>query len=92
LIPLLGLSTIPWFLVNDTDVQIPAYGSQTISGNLTVNPGLDDVYEIPLPKSINTTNCRLVLGPTDQPFCRYDVQFKVSKSGMESNSEWVPVR
>lgn len=90
IIPLLGLNSIPWFLVNDLDVQIPAYGSQTIGGNLTVNPGLDDVYEIQLPKSINTTNLRLVLGPTAQPFCRYDAQFKVSRSGMESDSEWIP--
>lgn len=90
-IPLNGLNSIPWFLVNDTDVQIPGYGSQSISGALIVNPGLDDVYEIQLPKSINTTNCRLVLGPTTQPFCRYDAQFKVSLSGMESDSQWIPV-
>lgn len=92
IIPLLGLTSIPWFIVGDNDVQIPAYGSQTISGTLIVNPGLDDIYTIQLPKSINLTVMRIVLGPTTQPFCRYDMQVRVSMSGMESDSQWVPVR
>jgi hypothetical protein len=91
-IPLLGLTTIPWFISGDKDVEIPEYGSQTIGGTLSVNPGLDDIYTIQLPKSINLAIMRVVLGPTIEPFCRYDMQVRVSTSGMESDSKWIPVR
>jgi hypothetical protein len=92
LIPLLGLNSIPWFLIDDPDLSVTTYGAGSLSGNLAVNSGFDQVYEIQMPKSINTTMMRFVLGPASQPFCRYDMQVKVSMSGMETDSHWVPMR
>lgn len=62
------------------------------SSNFTVFPGIDYVYDIPLPKSINSDIIRIVIGPTDKPFYRYDCTIKVATSGMESDSKWIPVR
>ena len=61
-------------------------------GNINTVPNSDEVYEINLPKSVNGTIFRLVLGPSSDPFHRYDCQMKVSSSGMESDSKWIPVR
>lgn len=69
--------------------QEPIYGPIEIE----VNSLTDDVYEIQLPKSINTDILRIVLGPSANfPFYRYDCYVKVSMSGMESDSKWMPMR
>lgn len=59
---------------------------------LTPNIFTDYVYELQLPKSINTDILRIVLGPCSLPIHRYDCYIKVSLSGMESDSQWMPVR
>lgn len=69
------------------DVFPPLY-----SGTFPVAPSQDNVYEIKLPKNINGTIFRIVLGPTDDAFHRYDLLAKVSLSGMESDSRWMPTR
>jgi hypothetical protein len=35
---------------------------------------------------------RLVLGPCTDSFHRYDVMVKVTTSGLESESRWIPIR
>ena len=83
---------IPWSIIGDSDPTIPGYGGQLIAGTISAFPGVDYVYEVQLPKSVNTDVCRLTIGPTDLPFYRYDCYFRVSSSGMESDSQWIPVR
>lgn len=84
------------------DFPLALYGDQSPSLGSLFNPlytttfptfpNIDYVYEIQLPKSINTDVFRLTLGPVDTPFCRYDCYVKVSTSGMESDSKWIPVK
>lgn len=89
--------TIPFQILTDANSQMnPSYNvtdnSPVYSGNFSVIPNVDGTYEVNMPKSVNGTIIRLVLGPTTDPFHRYDCQMKVSSSGMESDSKWVPVR
>lgn len=62
------------------------------SGTFAIRPNQDDVYDIKLPKNINGTIFRITLGPTVDPFHRYDLLAKVSLSGMESDSRWIPTK
>jgi hypothetical protein len=93
-----GITTsLPYTILTDQNATInPAYNqintNPIYSGSISTVPNSDEVYEINLPKSINGTIFRLILGPSPNPFHRYDCQMKVSSSGMESDSKWVPVR
>lgn len=89
--------SLPYAILTDQNSQMdPAYNQTNtnpiFSGIIPVVPNVDGVYEVNLPKSVNGTIFRLVLGPSNDPFHRYDCQMKVSSSGMESDSKWVPVR
>jgi len=50
--------------------------------------GKDDVYEINLPKTILGTIFRIELGPTAQPFHRYDLDVRVNTSGKTQVVSW----
>lgn len=84
---------VPFAIYGDPQVSNPTYdGSPLYSGTFPVTPQVDGVYEIQLPKSVNSDVFRLTLGPTVDSFHRYDVTIRVSTSGMESDSKWMPVR
>ena len=90
-------TSLPFVILTDQNATINPQYNQTdtnpaFSGTISTIPNVDEVYEINLPKSVNGTIFRLVLGPSSDPFHRYDCQMKVSSSGMESDSKWVPVR
>jgi hypothetical protein len=91
-IPTGTTNAIPWALYDDYSPMSPTLSNPLISGSLQVYPNYDDVYEVQFPKNVNATVCRLVLGPTSDPFHRYSVLVKVQTSGMQSESKWVPVR
>jgi hypothetical protein len=86
-------TSLPYQILGDYSPTDPTYGTPILySSTIQVFPGLDNVYEVFLPKSVNTDIVRLVLGPTADSFHRYDVHVKVQTSGMESDSQWVPIR
>jgi hypothetical protein len=84
--------SMPFKIESEAHNVWPTYGTELYSGSFPVVPGVDDVYEVQLPKNVNGTMFRIVLGPTDDPFHRYDLLAKVSLSGMESDSKWMPTR
>jgi hypothetical protein len=61
------------------------------SGIIKTKPNRDDVYEIPLPKTVNGTIFRVEIGPVSTPFYRYDLQVKLVISGMDANPKWVKI-
>lgn len=86
-----GDTSIPVNIFGDTALLIPTV-PPLWSGVLPVIGDVDQVWELNLPKSINTNVCRIVLGPTQYPFHRYDMQIRVSMSGMETDSKWIPAK
>ena len=84
--------TMPFNILGSDDISDPAYASAMYNSSFTVKPGIDDIYQIDLPKSINTSVMRLVLGPTADSFHRYDLQIRVALSGMETDAKWVPIK
>jgi len=76
----------------DADITYPLYSQTQYNGTIQTFMGIDYVYEVQLPKNVNTTMMRLTLGPSDNPFYRFDVEMRVSESGMETDSKWVPLR
>jgi hypothetical protein len=92
-----GDAEIPYQIITDElGTVVPAYGltdtNPAFSGTIPVVPFVDNIWEVELPKSVNGTIVRLVIGPTTAPFHRYDVQLKVQTSGMESESQWMPIK
>ena len=86
-------ASVPYILQGDDGITVPFNaGPWKIVGSFNVNPLYDQIYEIQLPKSINTRILRLILGPTSDSFHRYDVQFRVSLSGMETDAQWQTIR
>jgi hypothetical protein len=86
-------TSLPYQILGDYSPSDPTYGTPILYSNtIPVFPGLDNVYEVFLPKSVNTDIVRLVLGPTTDSFHRYDTHVKVQTSGMESDSQWVLIR
>lgn len=87
-------TTLPVSIYTDlsTSQNDPANTSPLFQTNIPVIPGLDEIYELQLPKSINGSIFRIVLGPTVDPFHRYDMWMRVATSGMETDAKWVPVR
>lgn len=86
-------STMPYAIYSEVDSTVPFNnGTPLHSGTFAVDPFRDNVYEVDMPHNINGTMIRIVLGPTNDPFHRYDLQAKVSTSGMESDSKWIQVR
>lgn len=83
---------LPFTIYGDTAVNVPTYGQVLMTGNIPVQPGIDTVYEVQLPKSVNTDIVRISLGPTVDTFHRYDVFIKVQSSGLESEARWERIR
>jgi hypothetical protein len=59
------------------------------SNNIVTIPNHDDVYEVPLPKTVNGTIFRIEIGPMASPFYMYDVQVKLVLSGMNADPKWI---
>ncbi len=90
---MMGLTnSMPFQIYGDEQPMDNTDGVPLYSGSFPLNSFKDNVYEIKLPKNINGTVFRIVLGPTADPFHRYDLTMKVSPSGMESDSKWMPTR
>lgn len=86
-------TSIPFKLLGEAQEAVPTYDATVLYEDaFSIVPGVDDVYEVKLPKSINGTIFRVVLGPTDDPFHRYDLQARVQFSGMETDAKWVPFK
>jgi hypothetical protein len=86
-------TSIPYSLYGDEASTDPTYGGIVLySNSFVVNPGYDNVYEVQFPHSVNTDIFRLTLGPTSDPFHRYDITVKVQTSGMQGQSKWLPIR
>jgi hypothetical protein len=83
---------LKYAVYGDTSGTVPFYGTIQFEGTIPTIPGLDNVYEVQFPKSVNSDMFRLVLGPSDNPFYRFDVQVRESESGMATDSKWVPIR
>jgi hypothetical protein len=85
-------TSIPYTIWGDDSETYPTYSNPRFSGTFPVVPGLDMVYEIQFPKNVNTDIFRLTLGPTSDPFYRYNILVRVQTSGMQGQSKWVPIR
>ena len=85
-------AALPWAVYGDDSESDPQLNSIFYQGNLLVRPGIDNVYEVQFPKSVNTDIFRLTLGPTGDSFHRYDVFVKVHISGMQGQAKWLPIR
>jgi len=85
-------TSIPLEIYSD-DETLPEYDSSpSYSTNFPVTPNVDAIYEVKLPKSINGTLMRVVLGPTENEFHRFDIQARVQLSGMETDAKWIPIK
>lgn len=84
--------SLPYQILGDDETS-PTYDSTVLyEGTINVVPGKDLVYQVNMPKSINGTVMRIILGPTSDPFHRFDLQARVQYSGMETDAKWVPMR
>jgi hypothetical protein len=87
------LTAMPLTIYGDNNPSNPTYaGAPLYNTTFPVVPQTDQVYEIQLPKSINTTMARVTIGPFAPSFHRYDMQIRVSQSGMETDAQWIPLR
>lgn len=84
--------SLPYKIFGDLSPTDPTYANPLYSNVIPVVPGVDGVYEVQFPKNVNTDVVRLVLGPTSDPFHRYDTYIKMQSSGMESDSQWIPIK
>ncbi len=87
-----SITDMPYKIYGDDSESSPTLNTPLFSGSFPIAAGFDKVYEIQLPKSINTDIFRLTLGPTTDSFHRYDVQVKVHLSGMKGQARWLPIR
>ena len=85
-------TSIPYSIWGDESPTDPTYSNPRFSGSFPVTPWIDTVYEVQLPKSINTDIIRITLGPVADPFYRYTIYVKVQTSGMKGQSQWMPIR
>lgn len=85
-------NSIPWAIYDDASPTYNANASPLANGDIETFPGYDNVYEVQFVKNVNLTLGRLVIGPTDDPFFRYDVKIKVQESGMLGESKWQAIR
>ncbi len=85
-------AAMPYAIWGDDSQSSPHLNNLLFQGSFDVRPGIDNVYEIQLPKSVNTDIFRLTLGPVADSFHRYDITAKVHTSGMKGQAKWIPVR
>lgn len=88
-----GVTTsIPLTIYGDDSPTLADNENPRYIVNIPVVPNMDKVYEVQLPKSINSDIARFVLGPVNDPFHRYDIAARVATSGMFSDSKWMPLK
>jgi hypothetical protein len=92
IIPTGTTTTIPYSVWGDESQTYLVNTLPQFSGTFDVVPGRDNICEIIFPKNVNTDIFRLTLGPTADPFYRYNVLVKVQTSGMQGQSKWLPIR
>lgn len=80
-------SLIPYTIYFDNET-IPINATVSFSGNIITVPNVDQVYEVILPKTIYGTILRFVIGPTIEPFHRYELVLKVNESGGATDAKW----
>ncbi len=85
-------TVMPYKVYGDDSESDPTLNSIFYQGSFPVRAGIDNVYEIQFPKSVNTDIFRLTLGPVLGSFHRYDVLIKVHTSGMKGQARWMPIR
>lgn len=85
-------TSMPYAIYGDDSETSPHLNSALFADSFAVRPGFDNVYEIQLPKSVNTDVFRLTLGPVADSFHRYNVIVKVHISGMQGQAKWLPIR
>lgn len=80
----IGGTVIPYAVyINDVVVN---------SGNITVVDGVEDTYEVPVPKTVAGTVIRIVFGPTIFDFYRFYVHVQAAKSGKDTELDWVTLK
>lgn len=80
----LGGTVIPYGVyINDALIN---------SGSITVVDGVEDTYEVPVPKTVAGTVIRIVLGPTTFDFHRFYVHVQAAKSGRDTELDWVTLK
>ncbi len=84
--------SMPYAIYGDDSEVLAHLNTPLFSGSFPVRPGFDNVYEIQLPKSINTDIFRITFGPITDAFHRYNVLVKVHISGMQGQAKWLPIR
>ncbi len=84
---------LPFKIIIENEATLPGSTGDIgeYSGNFLTIPNRDDVYELPLPKTVNGTIFRLEFGPMADPFHMYDVQIKLVLSGMQADPKWVKI-
>ncbi len=82
---------LPFKILIENEANLPSSVSEVgeYSGVIATQPNFDDVYEIPLPKTVNGTIFRLEFGPNVLPFHMFDVQIKLVLSGMSADPKWI---
>lgn len=67
-------------------------GTPVHTENLSVVADKDEVYEFAFPKTIKASVLRVVIGPSDSPFHRYEMQLKINFAGMDADPKWIKVK
>ena len=86
--------SLPLKIFSNTEMTYPdsnSIPSLYTPPSILVQGGLDEVYEVELPKTISGTVFRFEIGPLSYPFHRYDFQIKVNLSGVNQSPHWVKV-
>jgi hypothetical protein len=80
-------------LLSDSTASIPYtvyFQDQTkVTGNISAIANVEDVYEISFPKTTAGTIMRIELGPTAFNFYRYYAEVQVTKSGKDTENQWI---
>lgn len=84
--------TIPYKIFSEDGSSSAGYAAPLFSSSFAATPYSDNTYQVDLPKNINGKVFRIILGPVDEPFFRYDMYVKVVESGLETDNKWVPLR
>lgn len=75
----------------DIPYQVFFQDASSASGVISVVEDVEDTYEVPFNKTTAGQIIRVELGPTNANFYRYYAQIQVTKSGRDTDMEWVTV-
>lgn len=79
-----GGTVIPYnVIINDAVIN---------TGNITVVDGVEDTYEVPVPKTVAGTVVRIEFGPTAFDFHRFYVHIQAAKSGKDTELDWITLK